>query len=70
MDVSVYEQLRAGEKSKPVPNLADSNYSHIGRTQPEYATLDIICSIRIRVKQHNIIYNYSYTISYFYNFDL
>ncbi len=54
--VSVYEPLRAGEKSKPIPNLADSNYSHIGRTQPEYASPDIICSIRIRVR--HVIYNY------------
>ncbi|XP_064406194.1 uncharacterized protein LOC135351174 [Halichondria panicea] len=47
-DVGVYEPLRATEKSKPVPNLADANYSHLGETQPESAISDIICSIRIR----------------------
>ncbi len=50
----MYELLRAGEKSQPVPNLADANYSHIGRTKPESASPDIRCSMQIhntRVRQ-------------------
>ncbi len=29
----VYSQLRPGEKSRPVPNMTDSNYSHVDVSQ-------------------------------------
>ncbi|XP_064406269.1 uncharacterized protein LOC135351235 [Halichondria panicea] len=46
MNVSVYEPLRAGEKSQPVHNVANASYSHIGR-QSEPADTHVLCNMQI-----------------------
>ena len=49
-DGHYYMQLRAGEKFRPVPNLTDSNYSHI-----DMETTDSAAAI-------STDFNYSYGI--------
>ena len=57
MNVSVYEPLRAGEKSQPVHNVANASYSHIGR-QSEPADTHVLRNMQIhnmRVRRNVII---------------
>ncbi len=64
MNVSVYEPLRAREKSQPVHNVANASYSHIGR-QSEPAGTHVLCNMQIhnmRVRRNVIIMHNNYSL--------
>ncbi len=60
----MYEPLRAVEKSKPVSNLNDANYSHLGITQPESAIPGILCSMRIHDMRAFTVSKTMYSMSF------
>ncbi len=65
MGDSPYEQLRPGEKSKPVPNLLDPTYQYIARKQFELVP-DLVFShsehMRVRSLDNSRIFCNTFTV--------